>query len=164
MIQNIDVLKERFKNLMVEQAPSYLLPCQGPIDDKAVEQAIDAFDDKEKRESFFKFFKELETLYEIISPDLFLREYLEDYRNLSILYQIVRNAFSKHTVLYSDPGKVAPLIDNALRRSPNHAYNATERRHLKAELYKIILPAAGKDRMVDLADQILKLPRKQDGK
>lgn len=292
VIQNIDVLKERFKSLMVEKAPQYLALCRGPVDDKTVERAIEAFDDKEDRDAFFKFFKELETLYEIISPDVFLREYLEDYRNLSILYQIVRNAFSKHAALYSDlakkteslirervesygltttlplveinektldalkgskssdaskvinlgkgliqaiidqegqqpflipfgeraeaileayddrqintqaalrqleallneylqarksfetsgfeintfsilwvlrragardPEKAAPLIDAALKRFPNHAYNPSERRRLKAELYKVLLPAVGREQMVDLAERILKLPRK----
>lgn len=291
VIQNLDTLKDRFRTLMFEQAPPYLNLCLGPIDDKAVERAIDAFDDKEKREAFFKYFKELEALYEIISPDVFLREHLENYRNLSILYQIVRNAFSKRVPMYSDiakkteslirervtsyglegtlpvvkldektldvlkgskssdvsriinlgkgliqaiidegekqpflipigeraeaileayddrqietqaalrqlesllneylesrkefeksgfdmntftiawllkqagarePGKAAPLIDAALKQFPNHAYNAAERRRLKAELYKILLPAVGKDQMVDLAERILELPR-----
>lgn len=292
VIQNIDVLKERFKTLMTGEGAVYLKLCQGPIDDKTVERAIDFFDDMEKREAFFKFFKELEVLYEIISPDVFLRQYLENYRNLSILHQIVRNAFSKQIIPYgeiakkteslireritayglantmplvkidektldilkssksSDSSKIinlgkgliqtmidqgeeqpflipigeraeaileayddrqietqaalrqlelllneylksrseyeksgfdmntftilwilkqagaresektAPLIDAALKRFPNHVYNAAERRRLKAELYKILLPVIGKDQMVDLAERILKLPRK----
>ena len=105
VIKNIDVLKERFRTLMRDQAPGYLALCQGPIDDKAIERAIDAFAAKENREKFYKFFKELETLYEIISPDPFLREHLEDYGKLSNLYRIVRNAFARGVALYRELAK-----------------------------------------------------------
>jgi type I restriction enzyme R subunit len=100
-IQNIDVLKSRFAVLM-EQARPFLEFCSGPIDDKAVERAIEVFEDKERREKFYKLFQELETLYEIISPDVFLRPYIDDYGKLSALYQIVINAFSKKVALIRD--------------------------------------------------------------
>ncbi len=292
VIQNLDVLKHRFATLMAEQAPPYLALCQGPLDDKAVERAIDAFADKERRETFYRFYKELETLYEIISPDVFLREYLDDYGVLSTLHQIVRNAFSKQVALYKDiakktellvreqvesyrltatlpfvkineetlaalkskglsdsakilnlgkslvqtvteeaeqqpylvpigeraeaileayddrqistqealhgleklltefvqarkerektgfdlntftiywvlkqeglaaPEGIAPLLDAAFRRFPHHAYNAAALRQLKAEVYKVLLPTVGKERMVDLAERLLRLQRK----
>jgi type I restriction enzyme R subunit len=292
VIKNIDALKDRFSTLMKDQAPVYLALCQGPIDDKAVERAIDTFAEKEKRERFYKFFKELETLYEIISPDPFLREHLDNYGNLSNLYRIVRNAFAKGVALYkdlakkteglireratafgfkdslplvkidektletlrksdsSDPAKVinlgrslahivyqeeekqpyllpigerseavlewyddrqvstqealkhlerllseyleakrerersgfdlatftiywvlkqdgaldpiklAPLLNAAISRFPNYIDNPLELRQLKAELYKLLLPAVGKDRMVEVAERILKLQRK----
>ena len=291
VIQDLDVLKHRFSVLMTDQAPEYLSLCEGHIDDKAVERAIDAFVDKEKRDRFYKFFKEIETLYEIISPDVFLREHLDNYGKLSVLYEIVRNNFTKRVALskelarktqelirdyakayglettmpiveidektldalrksgLSDPAKVinlgkslakkvieeaerapylipigerceailysyddrqmttqeaferikrlmeqyieahkereksgfdnntfaiylvlkqfgtsqpeevAPLVNSAFQRFPNYRYNTSEQRHLKAELYKVLLRAVGKERMVDLADQLLGLPR-----
>ncbi|MBI2352286.1 MAG: type I restriction endonuclease subunit R, partial [Deltaproteobacteria bacterium] len=292
VIQNLDVLKERFATLLTEEARPYLALCEGPIDDKAVERAIDAFADKERRERFSRFFKETETLYEIISPDPFLRPHLDNYGKLSVLYQILRNAFSQRPVLYeaiakkteslirertqayilptsmplvridekalealrkpdgSEPAKVinlgksliqavtdegeqqpylvpigeraeailesyddrqistqealrqlerllaeyvqatrernqtgfdlntftiywvlkqagaseaeraAPLINAAFGRFPNYLYNAAHRRHLKADLYKVLLPAVGRNRMVELAEQILRLQRR----
>jgi type I restriction enzyme R subunit len=292
VIQNLDVLKHRFATLMTEQAPPYLALCQGPLDDKAVERAIDAFADKEQREIFYRFYKELETLYEIISPDVFLREYLDDYGMLSTLHQIVRNAFSRQMALYKDiakkteflvrervesygltttlplvkideealtalkskgssdsakilnlgkslvqtvteeveqqpylvpigeraeailesyddrqistqealhgleklltefvqarkerektgfdlntftiywvlkqeglatPERIAPLLDAAFRRFPHHADNAAALRQLKAELYKVLLPAVGKEQMVKLTERILRLQHK----
>ena len=101
-IQNIDVLKARFTTLMQEHAPPYLALCQGPVDDKLLEKAIQSFEDKERREAFYQFFKELETLYEIISPDAFLRPYIDDYGKLSVLYQVILNAFSKKAQLIKD--------------------------------------------------------------
>jgi type I restriction enzyme R subunit len=292
IIQNLDVLKERFTALMAEQAPPYLVLCRGPIDDKAVERGVEAFGEKDRRETFYKFIKELQGLYEILSPDAFLRDYLEDYGQLCVLYDVVRNAFAKRAALWQDvarktealvrervssyglatalplvkidqealealkksdaspevkvlnlgkslvqgandegdrqpyllamgdraeaileayddrqvgtqealrqlekllvefvkarderdqlgfdsntytiflilrqaevtsPEALAPLIDAAFGRSPNYGQNAAERRRLKAELYKVLLPAVGKDRMVDLADQLLRLRRK----
>lgn len=292
IIKNLDVLKERFATLMREEAPPYLALCRGPIDDKAVERAIGTFADKEKRESFYAFFKELEVLYEIISPDVFLRPYLEDYGQISVLNEIVRNNFGHRVALYkeiarkteslarervrawgltttmplvalderalealkrdtsADPAKVinlgksliqtaiedgerepylvpigeraeaiiglyddrqlntqsalrqleqvlaefiearkerertgfdintftiywvlkqvgigapeqtAPAVDGVFRRYPNYVYNAAEMRKLKAELYKVLLPVVGKDRMVEVVDRLLRLSRR----
>lgn len=70
VIENLDVLKQRFATLMAEEADGYLALAQGQIDDKAVERIIDTFTDKGAREELSKFFKGVETLYEIISPAL----------------------------------------------------------------------------------------------
>jgi type I restriction enzyme R subunit len=292
VIQNIDVLKTRFATLMRETAPPYLALCRGPVDDKSVERAIEAFGEKDRREAFYAFFKELQTLYEIISPDVFLREHLDTYANLSVLHDIVQNAFSKRPALYRDLARktemlvrervasegftttmplvqidekaldalkkgeppstsrvlnlgkslieaatdeggqqpyllpigdraeailesyddrqigtqealkqlerllaefvearkarevtgfdintftiywvlkqagsadadaLAPRLDQAFQRFPNHAHNPEERRLLKAEVYKVLLSTVGKERMVGVADWLLGLQRK----
>jgi type I restriction enzyme R subunit len=95
VIQNIDVLKTRFETLMQTQAAPYLDLSGGWIDDKAIERAIEAFVDQDRRETFYAFFKELETLYEIISPDAFLRPHIDAYTRLSVLYNLVRSAYGK---------------------------------------------------------------------
>ncbi len=105
VINNLDVLLARFIELMTGKARPYLELTRGKVDDKIVERAIDAFVDQSKREEFYKFFKELETLYEILSPSPDLRDYVEDFGLLSILYQIVRNAFRKKTGFYGDIAK-----------------------------------------------------------
>jgi type I restriction enzyme, R subunit len=292
VIQNLDVLKERFATLMAQQAPRYLDLCRGVIDDKAVERAIDAFGDKEPREAFYKFFKELQALYEIISPDVLLRPYVDDYGRVSVLYEIVRNAFNPHRKPYADvarktevlvrdqvaaygftttlplvtidqkaldalrprqdtgratvinlgrgiiravidgqgqqpylvpigeraeaileayddrqigtraalqqietllseyfeaqkqreqsgfdlntftiywvlkqaqapsPDTIAPALNAAFERFPNYTQNPADLRQLKAELYKVLLRAVGKERMVAVADRLLRLQRR----
>ena len=70
VVRNLDVLKERFARLMAERAPEYLALCEGYLDDKAVERAIEAFGEKSRRETFYRLVTEIETLYEIISPDV----------------------------------------------------------------------------------------------
>ena len=95
VIQNIDVLKKAFAKLMREDAQQYLPLAEGS-DDKAKEQAIGYFEDKEVRETFFTFFKQVQNLYNILSPDPFLREFIEDYQTLAILYGLICNAHSDH--------------------------------------------------------------------
>ncbi|MBI2203941.1 MAG: hypothetical protein HYU41_08835 [Candidatus Rokubacteria bacterium] len=256
-----------------------------------MERAIEAFGDKDARERFFEFVKELQTLYEIISPDAFLRDHLEAYASLGVLHEIVGNAFTRRPALYkdlarktealvrehvqsygitttlpvvridegalaalkrsggTDPGTVLNLgrslvqaacggdrqpylvpigeraeavleayddrqigteaalrqlerlvmeflearrasaesgfdvnafatywtlkqagisgadavakqIEAAFVRYPDHRENADDRRRVKAALYKALLPAVGKDRMVEVADRILAIERR----
>jgi type I restriction enzyme R subunit len=93
VIQNIDVLKQLFAAMMKEQASNYLPWAKG-WDDKAKERAIDHFDDKERRGAFFKFFRQLQNVYEVISPDAFLRAFIDDYLSLAELYALIRVAYS----------------------------------------------------------------------
>ncbi len=93
VIQNIDTLKLLFKKYMEEDGPNYL-PFTKGWDDKAKERAIKHFEDKKRREDFFKYFRQLQNLYEVLSPDAFLRTYLEDYQALTELYEFIREAFS----------------------------------------------------------------------
>ncbi|MBM4441777.1 MAG: HsdR family type I site-specific deoxyribonuclease [Candidatus Rokubacteria bacterium] len=291
VIQDLDVLKRKFASLMAERAPEYLSLCRGPVDDKAVERAIEAFGDKDRRERFVELVKDLQTLYEIISPDVFLRDHLDAYTQLGVLHEIVVNAFSRRPALYKDlarktealvrehvrsygvtttlpvvaideaalaalkrssesgpgkvlnlgrslvqatsgedrqpylvpigeraqavleayddrqigteaalrqleslineflearraaaqsgfdvnafaifwivkqagvaaPGDVARAIDDAIRRYPDFRDNADDRRRLKADLYRVLLPAVGADRMVDLAERLLAIERR----
>ncbi len=80
---------------MKDKAKPYLELAKGKFDDKTVEKAIEYFRKKNKREDFYNFFKQLEMLYEIISPDKFLRDYMDDYWRISYLYSIIRNAFTR---------------------------------------------------------------------
>jgi type I restriction enzyme R subunit len=93
VIQNLDVLKQLFATLMGNTAPQYLPLAQG-WDDKAKERAVDHFADKTKRSEFFSFFRQLQNLYDVISPDAFLRPFLDNYLALSELYALVRNAYT----------------------------------------------------------------------
>lgn len=70
------------------------------FDDKDVDDLIEYFRYKERRKEFFKEYKEIEMLYEIISPDAFLRPFIDDYSTLSAMYAIVRKAYAKR--LYID--------------------------------------------------------------
>jgi type I restriction enzyme, R subunit len=94
VIQNVDVLKKLFGTWIREQTTDYL-PLTRGHDDKAKERAIAYFEKKQTRDEFFRFFKQLESLYDILSPDAFLRPFLDDYLALSELYALIRNAYSE---------------------------------------------------------------------
>ena len=93
VIRNIDVLKEDFAKWIREDAAAYL-PLADGWDDKAKERAIEYFEDKDSREVFFKFFRGVQNLYDILSPDAFLQEFIADYQALATLYGLIRNAYS----------------------------------------------------------------------
>ena len=93
VIRNIDVLKNLFAKLIQEDAAEYLPFAMG-WDDRAKERAIEHFDDKESRETFFKFFKQLQDIYTILSPDASLRPFIADYQSLASLYGLIRNAYA----------------------------------------------------------------------
>ena len=65
------------------------------FDDKDVDTLVEHFRGPERRKVFFKEHKEIEMLYEIISPDAFLRPYIDDYGTLSAIYDVVRKAYAK---------------------------------------------------------------------
>lgn len=102
VIKDIALLKQLFAGMMKDKGKSYLKLVSGKMDDKVVEAAIEYFGDKEKRDAFFKFYRELESLYEIISPDAFLSPYIEDFGLLSQLFKIIRNAFAPPSVVDRD--------------------------------------------------------------
>ena len=79
---------------LIEQGRERYLPISAGLrDDKAAEAVLEHFRDEERREAFYTYFRELEELYEILSPDPFLRPFLEDYETLTRIYQLLRTAF-----------------------------------------------------------------------
>ena len=93
VIRNIDVLKALFAKLIEEDAAQYLPLAEG-WDDRAKERAIEHLEGKESREAFFKFFKQLQNIYTILSPDACLHPFIDDYQSLASLYKLIRNAYA----------------------------------------------------------------------
>jgi type I restriction enzyme, R subunit len=95
IVKDIQLLKYLFQSKIEKDVPPYLELIKHNFNDKDTDNLISYFRDKSKRKEFFKLFKEVEMLYEIISPDKFLRPYIDNYATLSAIYQVVRNAYSK---------------------------------------------------------------------
>jgi type I restriction enzyme R subunit len=122
VIQGVEVLQTRFAELVETARSEYLavLDCGGkpgatPLSvrrakgkapsplrsagalqsDKAVEAVLEHFRDKEKREEFYAFFKELQNIYEILSPDAFLRPFLTDYDALLRMFHLLRTNYDR---------------------------------------------------------------------
>lgn len=93
VVHDIAVLKERFIDLIEQAKSNYLILIKGKSQDKAVETVLNHFMDEETRHQYYSFFKEISTIYEILSPDAFLRPYLEDFETLTRFYKILREAY-----------------------------------------------------------------------
>lgn len=95
IVKDLKLLKVLFQNKMEQKAPEYLGLIARNFDDKDVDTLIEHFRDPSRRKEFFKEYKEIEMLYEIISPDAFLRPFIENYGTLSAVYNVVRKAYTK---------------------------------------------------------------------
>lgn len=155
VIKNLDVLKGRFAALMADTAPKYLPRCPARPDDKDVERAIEALADKEARKVFFDFYKELEMLYEIISPDVFLRNYMDDYLKLAALYAVVRKFFSPRPIVTPD---FMRKTENLVREKIGAYLDApTKTVKLNEEIITAIKSSGpGKARVINLVIQIIR--------
>ena len=80
------------------------------FDDRDVDELIEHFRDPDRRKAFFKEYKEIEMLYEIISPDAFLRPFIADYATLSAIYDVVRKAYTKRIQMDRDFQRKTSLL------------------------------------------------------
>ena len=95
VIEGVDVLQRAVRRADGEGAARVPADRRGKKGDKAAEAVLEHFRDKEKREEFYAFFQELEDIYEILSPDAFLRPFLDDYDELLRMFQLVRAAYDR---------------------------------------------------------------------
>jgi len=93
VVRDITVLKDRFTELMADARKSYLKLVEGNAQDKAVEAVLQHFMDEDARHEYYQFFNEISDIYEILSPDSFLRPYIGDMETLTRMYKILREAY-----------------------------------------------------------------------
>ena len=102
IVKDLKLLKVLFQSKMESGVPDYLGLIERNFNDKDVDNLIEHFRDPERRKEFFMEYKEIEMLYEIISPDAFLRPFIDDYRTLSAIYAIVRKAYTRKIYVDTD--------------------------------------------------------------
>jgi len=110
IVHDIEILKERFKKEMQTAKEQYLTLIVEKAQDKAVEMFLEYFMDEDKRQEFYSYFKQLSQIYEVISPDEFLRPYLDDYETLFEMYNIVRENFDRGLILKRDFTRKTALL------------------------------------------------------
>jgi type I restriction enzyme R subunit len=102
IVKDLKLLKVLFQNKMTSKAPAYLGLIERNFTDKDIDALVEHFRDPERRKEFFKEYKEIEMLYEIISPDAFLRPFIDDYVTLTAIYDVVRKAYTKRVMVDRD--------------------------------------------------------------
>ena len=102
-IEDLDVLMQDFLRKIVLAHQDYLQPvAQAASPDEQVEQRVLRFMAPDLRNSFFETYKELEALWEILSPSSELRDHIDTYKELAQLYVMVRITVSTGPAFAAD--------------------------------------------------------------
>lgn len=95
VIESLDTLMTDFKVKIEAAKKLYLNVEAGPADEKLEKMVFGEFLDKDRRKTFFETYKEIESLWEILSPSAELRPYISTFEQIATLYAAVRNAYAK---------------------------------------------------------------------
>jgi type I restriction enzyme, R subunit len=115
VVTDLEKLKDEFARMMGQAGEAYLKITEGVLGDKAAEKVLSYFRDEETRHAFYKFFRELADMYEIISPDAFLYPYIDGYDTLSRMYRLLRSAYDTLFVDKELTRKTARLVQEHTR-------------------------------------------------
>jgi type I restriction enzyme R subunit len=114
VIEDLDLLLVDFRRLLGEAESSYLAPLSGGKDKQLETLLYDVLLDPAARQEFIDHYRQIEGLYEILSPSPELRGHIDAFRQLADLYLMVRNAYGSPTRFYED---VARKTEKMVRES-----------------------------------------------
>ena len=98
VIEDLDGLLHDFQHRMQKAVVDYLEDDQGGDPDERLERLVyKRLLATEVRKVFYETYKDIEALWEILSPSPELRDYIANYKKLSALYATVRNAYADST-------------------------------------------------------------------
>ncbi len=162
IVKDLKLLKVLFKNKMESKAPEYLDLIKRQFDDKDVDILIEHFRDPERRKEFFREYKEIEMLYEIISPDAFLRPYIDDYATLSAIFNVVRKSYARTVPVDRDfQRKTNELVQKHI--GTTYAQPVTEALKINEDTVRYIAANKGGDnsKVINLIKSIEKAAEEQ---
>ena len=164
IVKDIGLLKSLFQSEMESVAPPYLRLVTRDFDDKDVDNLIEYFRDKDRRKEFFREYKEIEMLYEIISPDAFLRPFMDSYATLSAIYIVVHNAYAKKVYVDRAFQKKTNAMVQA-RISTKGLGDVTEFVAIDTEAIDVIRRSGGGDatKIINLVKSIQKAAEDESG-
>lgn len=116
VIEDLELLLVEFRRLLAEAEAMYLAPLAGGKDKQLEHLLYDVLLDPAARQDFIDCYRQIEGLYEILSPSPELRDHIDDFRKLADLYLMVRNAYASPTRFYED---VARKTEQMIRESAN---------------------------------------------
>jgi type I restriction enzyme R subunit len=103
VIEDLEVLLAEFQSKMNSEGRQWLdAGADGGSDEKLERLVYGRFMDPEARQAFYDFYRDIEGLWEILSPSKELRDYLDSYGRLADLYAILRNAYEGSKDLAAD--------------------------------------------------------------
>ena len=103
VIKDLDLLLQDLLTKLAAAEAEYLaFEGYGDADGSLEQIVYGPFMDQELRETFFKDYKEIEDLWEILSPSPKLRDHIDRYKRLAELYAVVRNAYAENVNYIAD--------------------------------------------------------------
>jgi type I restriction enzyme R subunit len=102
-IEDLDVLLQDFLQRIAQARRDYLEADAGAAPDERLERLVfGRFLAPDARKTFFEQYKEIEALWEILSPSPELRDHIASYKQLSQLYAAVKNAYAEKVGFVAD--------------------------------------------------------------
>jgi type I restriction enzyme R subunit len=109
-LEDLDVLMADLLVKIEAASTEYLQVDSGQNADEQLESIVyGKFISEEERKKFFDDYRDIESLWEILSPSAELRDHIATYKRLSVLYAAVRNA-------YSDAGGFTADLEHKTKR------------------------------------------------
>jgi type I restriction enzyme R subunit len=102
VIEDLDVLMRDFKQKIAAAETSYLEAGTGGADERLEQVVYGRFLEPDARKTFFEAYKDLETLWEILSPSAALRDHIATFQRLAQLYAAVRQAYAEKVGFVAD--------------------------------------------------------------
>jgi type I restriction enzyme, R subunit len=95
-LEDLETMMEDLHQRITQAAQDYLQVDAKDSPDQQLEKVVyGRFIDPDARKTFFDDYKDIEALWEILSPSAELRDHIATYKRLSQLYAAVRNAYSE---------------------------------------------------------------------
>ncbi len=105
VIEGLDLLMDEFRDKILRAKASYLdyEDAAGESADRHLELIVyTRFLNPDLRKEFFSTYKEIEALWEILSPSAELRNHIDTYKRLAHLYAVVRNAYADYPIFVAE--------------------------------------------------------------
>ncbi|HRI92079.1 MAG TPA: HsdR family type I site-specific deoxyribonuclease [Accumulibacter sp.] len=115
VIEDLDLLLDDFLGKIEKAKSEYLGAAdQGAADEQLEKLVYGRFLEPEPRKAFFEAYKEIEALWEILSPSPELRDHIATFKRLAELYAAVRNAYADGVGYVADLAyKTRRLVEDA---------------------------------------------------
>lgn len=103
VIEDLDLLLDDLLERIAKAKAEYLeTGDEGGLDERLEKMVYGRFLEPEPRKAFFEAYKEIEALWEIISPSPELRDHIATFKHLAQLYAATRNAYSDRVGYVAD--------------------------------------------------------------
>lgn len=119
VIEDLDLLLKEFLEKIAHAEKDYLDAGEGGDADERLERIVyGRFLEPEPRKAFFEAYKDIEALWEILSPSPELRDHILTFKRLAQLYAAVRNAYTDKIGFVADLAyKTKRLVEESATQS-----------------------------------------------